>query len=116
MLRKDNRLTAIEFGHYFSVGRRYHAGPISLIFSPSEEFKAAIVVGKKVFKSAVKRNRLRRQLYHLLANLRRQSPTQTGIHIVLIKPAAKTTPVRNLLAGTKELINQAWLGQSSKPR
>lgn len=87
MLPKKKRLTATEFSRFFASGRRVHGTNMQLVVTPLSEFHGAAVVGKKVFKSAVKRNKVRRRLYDALYRAyRRQS--LTGVYIVIAKPAA----------------------------
>jgi ribonuclease P protein component len=72
------------FTTYFKSGRRIQSPVATLIVSPHQQFHGAVVVSKKVHKSAVKRNRLRRrayaQLYQALNN------HQTGVFILVLKP------------------------------
>lgn len=86
MLKKKERLTKAEFDHYFKVGRRSHTPTLQLISHPHETFHGAVVVGKKVYKSAVKRNRLRRQLYDVLYKLHRQGVIKNQVYLVIAKP------------------------------
>lgn len=62
MLKKQHRLTVAEFDQYFKAGRRFHGEYLQLIYTATESFHGAVVVGKKVYKNAVDRNRLRRRL------------------------------------------------------
>ena len=110
MLHKSQRLSRSEFTHYFSLGTRIHDPAITLIYSPGDNFKASVVVGKKVAKKAVTRNTFRRQIYGLLAEYVTRG-ISSGIYIVITKPAfsvlsksARTTVIREILA------------RSSKPR
>jgi len=66
MLKKQYRLTRKEFTAVWDTGRRHHSQYLTLVVTPSETFKAAVVVGKKVSAAAVDRNRLRRQLYGVI--------------------------------------------------
>lgn len=86
MLPKRQRLTTAAFAQYFQKGRRQHGTYLQLIYVPSPRFYAAVVVGKKVYKTAVDRNRLRRQLYAVL----HEHTTLPVVCLVLAKPAAKS--------------------------
>jgi ribonuclease P protein component len=86
MLKKRHRLTAHVFAHYFQSGKRFHGQYVTVIFTPTEQFHGAVVVGKKVSTRAVLRNRLRRRLYGILYQ---QRHTLAGVVLVLVKPAAK---------------------------
>ena len=87
MLKKKERLTKKEFDRFFSLGQRRPNNLFTLIFSPNPTFHGAVVVGKKVFKKAVDRNRLRRRLYNILYRLSRENNLQ-GVYIILAKPEA----------------------------
>lgn len=88
MFRKKQRLTTSEFDYFFKKGKRFHSPTIQIIYTPQADFKAAVVVGKKVYKQAVKRNLLRRRLYSQLFNFQKEH-SLTGVYLVLVKPAAK---------------------------
>ena len=91
MLAKRNRLTHHEFSRCFASGRRSHSDYFTIIHCPNAEFAAAVVVGKKVYKRAHERNRLRRQLYPVLRAWH-QFTTQTGTLIILVKPSLTKLP------------------------
>ena len=103
MLSKKQRLTKRQFDHHFKVGKRQHSANLQLIVSPAETFSGAVVVGKKVFKQAVKRNQLRRRLYGVLYRWQQQSP-RTGVYIILAKPTARSATRRALLDETQSLL------------
>ncbi len=63
MLKKKERLTRKEFDRSFSVGKRINSPSLQLIYTQSDDFHGSVVVGKKVAKKAVDRNRLRRRIY-----------------------------------------------------
>lgn len=95
MLKKKERLTKKEFDRFFSVGRRFHSPIFTLIHAPGSSFHGAVVVGKKVYKKSVDRNRLRRRLYNILYRLSRENSLQ-GVYIILTKPAAKDAKFADL--------------------
>ena len=77
-------MTRSDFAHYFTTGTRIHAPHATLLIAPYPTRKLAVVVSKKVAKSAVTRNTLRRRVYHLLAS------ETTGLQngwIILLKPS-----------------------------
>ena len=85
MLAKKNRLSRAEFSKYFKTGKRTHSPIATLIISPHDSFHGAVVVGKKVSKKAVTRNKLRRRAYAQLYN--RFKNKNTGVYILVLKPA-----------------------------
>ncbi len=87
MLPKKKRLTTKEFSRFFASGRRVHGSLVQLIHAPHEEFHGAAVVGKKVFKSAVKRNKVRRRMYDALYRIHRRDGL-CGVYILIAKPIA----------------------------
>ncbi|OGG85576.1 ribonuclease P protein component [Candidatus Kaiserbacteria bacterium RIFOXYB1_FULL_46_14] len=103
MLKKKERLTKKEFDRFFSSGRRFHSPLFTLIYNKEEAFHGAVVVGKKVFKRAVDRNRLRRRLYNILYRLSREVGLN-GVYIILTKPTAGKASFDELKAELQKLI------------
>jgi ribonuclease P protein component len=101
MLKKKERLKTADFNRSFSSGIRKHSRFFTFIHESGASFHAAVVVGKKIFKSAVKRNRLRRQIYDILYRIKK-SQNVTGTYIVLVKGATTTVPFATL---KEELFN-----------
>ena len=67
MLKKRERLSRSDFNTLFKHGKRFHTGFFTLLYSDNQkEMKCGLVVSKKVAKHAVKRNKLRRKVYHIL--------------------------------------------------
>jgi ribonuclease P protein component len=97
MLRKNERLTTAEFNRSFSLGRRVHTPELQIITHPSPTFQAAAVVGKKVAKSAVRRNRLRRQLYGAIETV--LLPDRPPLTVIVIaKPPLATLSHKAVMA------------------
>ena len=88
MLKKKERLTKREFDRFFSSGKRVHSPVLQLIYTPHESFHGAVVVGKKVHKRAVDRNKLRRRLYSVLYRYQK-TEGRSGVFICIAKPPAK---------------------------
>jgi ribonuclease P protein component len=103
MLQKKERLTKKEFDRFFSSGRRYHSIFFTLVYSQDNDFHAAVVVGKKIYKKAVDRNRLRRRLYHIVYRLSRAKDMR-GVYIILTKPAAKEAEFSDLRLAVEKTI------------
>lgn len=110
MLAKTQRLTVAAFNQFFKRGRRTHGTYVTLVHTPHPAFKGAVVVGKKVYKHAVDRNRLRRQLYPVLARFNAETGA-TGVYQCLVKPAAAKVNVDVVRAEFREL-----LAATTKPR
>jgi len=105
MLKKHHRLTVAAFDAHFKSGKRRHGTYLQLIHSPAPVFHGAVVVGKKVYKTAVGRNRLRRQLYAVLFEYKQQK-NNPGVYIALVKPAARLVPVSEVRAELRTLLAQ----------
>ena len=104
MFKKSERLNRTAFTEYFKIGRRYHTDDFTLVHSPAPVRAVAVVVGKKVLKSAVDRNTLRRRVYGATRLLLED---KTGVYLIIAKPSAKnitqaqvTPAITTLLAST----------------
>jgi ribonuclease P protein component len=93
MLPKHRRLQAREVKNVMAQGRSARATYLSAKQLPGTiPFRAAAVVSKKVAKTAVQRNRVRRALYRALQGIQ-----GSGTHVVFvhkIPPAPLTTHFR----------------------
>jgi ribonuclease P protein component len=106
MLAKTHRLTRAEFSAVFArPHKRQHTAEYSLYCTTSLDFKVAVVVGKKVAKEAVVRNRLRREVYGALQHQFRSTPEITGAYLIILKPpygkhtkSERQTIIKSLLA------------------
>lgn len=103
MLNKKERLTKKEFDRFFASGRRYHSPLFTLVHVETDTFNGAVVVGKKVFKRAVDRNRLRRRVYNILYRLSREKDLKS-VYIILTKPAAAEASFPELKEALQKLI------------
>lgn len=88
MFKKRERLTKKDFDTYFKSGRRIHHPLFTLVYTPHEEFHGAVVVGKKVSKKAVERNKIRRRVYSALYTQYKEQNLH-GVFIILTKPPIK---------------------------
>ena len=86
MLAKSNRLTTKQFDQYFKTGKRFHFTHCTIVYTPLSTLHGSVSIGKKVSKKAVIRNLIRRRVY---AQIRSGclEQNQTGVFIVIIKPA-----------------------------
>jgi len=110
MISATRRLPRADFAKYFKAGQRYQSPHFTLVINiTSSPTKAAVVVSKKVAKSAVDRNRLRRRAYGVIAT----HPVflGTGVYILIYKAGALASP-RLSLAAELTLL----LANSGKPR
>ena len=103
MLKKQERLTKSQFDRSFSLGKRVHSPELQIIYHPSPSFHGAAVVGKKVYKSAVARNRLRRQIYGALYRYHKQHPLP-GTVIMIAKPPMKEVAQKQVAPKVHEVL------------
>ncbi len=103
MLKKKQRLTTRQFDRFFSSGRRFHDPLMTLIWNDHDTFHGATVAGKKVFKRAVDRNRLRRRLYNILYRLSQENELK-GVYIILTKPATSRASFAELKDALERLV------------
>ncbi|MFT7507147.1 MAG: ribonuclease P protein component [Acidimicrobiales bacterium] len=106
MLTKKQRLTKKEFDRSFSVGKRHHSTSLQLIHHADDSFHGACVVGKKVFKRAVDRNRLRRRMYGVLYRYHKEYSLK-GTFILIAKPSLKEVEKALFTKEVESLLEQA---------
>lgn len=109
MFKKNQRLSRPEFTEYFAKGERHHFTNYTIITSPHLSHKVSVVVGKKVAKSAVRRNALKRRIYAQLRELFHKHSI-SGVFIVLAKPSYNTLPRKQ----SNETLSQAVLTVNKK--
>lgn len=74
-----------EFEEVFKVGKRTHFPHLMVITAPADTRAVSAVVGKKVARSAVRRNTLRRRIYAVLKDVLEKN-RYTDALIVITKP------------------------------
>lgn len=105
MFKKAQRLTKRQFDEYYKSGRRFHGQYLQVLFTTHDHFHAAVVVGKKVYKKAHDRNRLRRRLYGFLYQ-QKLAKKRKGVYIVLVKPGAATVPYQEVRSDLADLLDK----------
>ncbi len=103
MLPKRQRLSTASFKEVFKVGRRLHTPHFQVVYLKSADFHASVVVGKKVAKTAVRRNRLRRQVYGVLSRSHGVAPLNCTL-IVVAKPTLATLQARAVIDAAHEVV------------
>ncbi len=91
MLPKRSRLPREAFLASFKGAFRVRGLGFQVLYTPSPDFKAAIVVSKKVEATAVGRNQIRRRLYGYFADLQKEKSFR-GHFIVMVSPDIKKYP------------------------
>ncbi len=103
MLKKNQRLRTAGFNEVFKAGRRFHTPHFQIIALKSVDFHASVVVGKKVYKTAAARNRLRRQVYGVLYRTHKASTLPYTL-IVVAKPSMKAVVQRGIAPAVMEAV------------
>lgn len=76
--------------------------------------RIAVVVSKKVMKSAVKRNRIRRRMYELIRLELPALVPQTDLVFIVISPDVLVAPHADLQAAVRRSVAQAGLYNKNK--
>lgn len=103
MLPQKKRLNRQEFNRFFSVGTRFHSPSFMLIYSPDTVFHASAVASKKIWKTAVERNKFRRRVYDVLRKYEAENSTQ-GAYIFIAKKPAEHATYADLKNEMSELV------------
>ncbi len=105
-MRKKERLSRAEFNRFFSVGKRQNSPYFQLVYTPHNELHASVVVSKKVEKTAVKRNKLRRRVYDIV-RIYTHGRSVVGVFILIAKPGARVLTFPAIKADILDLIGRA---------
>lgn len=109
MFIKAERLNRTKFTEFFKRGRRFQSPALTLVYTPNISFQISIVVGKKVSKSAVERNRTRRRLYASVARFKEENAIAEGVCIVIAKPQAGALTRADLAKECAQTLCLAYL-------
>jgi ribonuclease P protein component len=95
--------------YIYKKGRTGKADAISIKFMPSkrEDYRLAVVVSKKVSKSAVKRNRIRRRVFEQFRVLRKEhgEPIRYDIIITVFRDNLAEMPAPDLAKNVRKLAS-----------
>ncbi len=101
MLKKESKLTANDLLKLKKEGKRVYSTLFSVTWSPAETNRFAVHVPKKVYKTAVDRNRCRRRVYSVLEDI---SPKTTGYYELFVKSKLNTLEYESLVKEIKSLL------------
>lgn len=94
--------------YIYRYGKTFKTGGMGIKTAPSkgEDYRLAVVVSKKVSKSAVKRNRIRRRLFEQFRKLRKEQdkPIKHDVIITVFKENLATMPSDELVTAFKKLL------------
>jgi ribonuclease P protein component len=106
MFKKSERLTKSEFTEFFKTGRKHHYPICTIVTVPLPGRKVAVVVGKKILKSAAKRSVVRRRVYAGLREILDNGAYQ-GVLIVVVKPKYVTLNRKQAALELKKALTEA---------
>ena len=105
MLAKKERLSREAFSRFFVAGKRHHTTLFQIIYTPHPTFHASVVVSKKIAKTAVLRNKLRRRIYDIVRR-QRVATGMTGVYIFITKPEVVKTTFTELKAQVEAALTK----------
>lgn len=109
---------AHRFHGYNSLRQTYRHGTItrgsifavkSMLNQRRQTYRVAVVVSRKIHKSAVSRNRMRRRLYELVRELEPQITQPFDIVITVFQDALLETPPTQLRSQLKKQFKDAGI-------
>ncbi|NCN12031.1 ribonuclease P protein component [Candidatus Kaiserbacteria bacterium] len=105
MFKKSERLNRFEFTYFFKIGKKYRFPYFTITYYPSTVRKVAVVVSKKVAKSAVQRNLLKRRITAILYSEVIKNKFM-GILIIIVTPPYSSLTRQLAALETKNAIAQ----------
>lgn len=109
MLPKQKRLSKEDFVHLFHHTKSFKGDFFVLryVFPVTKEQKAAVIVPKKIYKSAVSRNKYRRILYTILNNAFKNKSLSIYCTVTFTKqiPHLSFTEIKEALENSLKQIN-----------
>ncbi|HEU0080784.1 MAG TPA: ribonuclease P protein component [Candidatus Paceibacterota bacterium] len=104
MLKKGDRLASGEI-ECLAQGKSVFGTLVSLRYIPAKRLKFAVSASKKVFKTAVERNRARRRVYGVL-DMERLRSAEPAFVMFMPKKEALTAPAERLSAEVHSLLSR----------
>ncbi len=109
MISKRHRFKGHKSLDYvYRNGKTFKTGGMGIKASPTrgEDYRLAVVVSKKVHKSAVRRNRIRRRVYEQFRQIRadHDSPIKYDLIVTIFKEDIATTPAAKLAEDCRKLL------------
>lgn len=95
--------------YVYQKGKTIRSPKMSLVFAPNERgfTRLAVVISKKVIKSAVGRNRVRRRVYEALRVNFDYIPKKTDYVVVIFSKDVATMPFAELEKSLGDLVAEA---------
>jgi len=108
MLPKNSRLPRELFPELLKTSKYVNSTAFSLRFSNVSSFsrpRVAVSVSKKISKSAVVRNRVRRRVYSILRSLILQ--ISNGAYLFVVKPGVEKLDIEKIKSEVMKLLEEA---------
>ena len=111
MLRKSHRFHGYgSVRQVYAKGRAVRGGVIGLKYAKrdlNKKYRVAVVVSRKVHKSAVTRNRIRRRLYEAVRTAAVQPENGTDLVFTVFSDQLAEMPAEKLRAAVDDLLQKA---------
>jgi ribonuclease P protein component len=109
MLSKANRLSVKEFDLVVKTGCEAHSPFFTIKYIPASDFKFSPTAPKRIFKTAVARNRIRRRVYGAVRETLSLKKIKPNHIVLIIKKDIADLDSPRLVRVLKELFVQAHL-------
>lgn len=113
MIGRKNRFHGrASIQRLYKSGKMVRFGALSLRYVPNTrrtEYRLAVVVSRKVSKSAVVRNRIRRRLYEDVRILSNSFAEPTDLLLIVYDESVAQQPAAELLRDVRRLLQKAKL-------
>jgi ribonuclease P protein component len=109
MFSKANRLSVKEFDLVVKTGREVYSPFFTIKYVPASNFKFSPTAPKKIFKTAVARNRTRRRIYAVVRKIICKKNIKSNMIVLIVKKDIKDIDSSRLTIFIRELFVQAHL-------
>jgi len=109
MLPKNHRLSKKEFALVINTSTGIHSLFFVLKHIPAPVFKFSPTAPKKIFKTAVSRNRTRRRIYAAVHEIARAKKVKPNLIALVVKKDIKDMDSQRLIRILQDLFVQAGL-------
>ncbi len=90
----------------YQTGKSLYAPHMKLLWLPASGLKVAVVVSKKVHKSAVVRNRIRRRLYEITRTYAKEQELACHIVCIVQSDVLATLPPQEVSVEMRQLLQK----------
>lgn len=103
MLKKESKLGSIDLKKLKKEGKRVYSTLFSVTFLPQTVSKFSVTVSKKLYKSAVLRNKAKRRVFAILKDL---TPKSNGFYDFFLKSQIDKVNFTDLAEEVKKILCQ----------